>query len=328
MIRYVLILFSLAVTACSPTASDINQEYADRLANVLGLAPLSIDKPAPLASFSATRPEATFKLSVLQLANLGHCALAQDVAMHNNQLGKLAVPSEVFKYQVRFIQLASHCIQDTRTEDPEVKDILRQAAAEKRAALAQYFAFMLSAEPELNQFSRLTFAEIGKRGTDNEIQANEGLATLASVASSLATPENIDPQKITPALSKLNNNGYVQTLLTSARRQIYWNQSLTAWLSQVELQTAICPVGKNKKKALVLHNIFNKFAISQVQPYQAQLSIQLQELSDSLAQISQAISHPAYPNHAAALMVELKTSSKQHAQWWQRFYKVCKVAPV
>ncbi|ALU42079.1 DUF3080 family protein [Pseudoalteromonas rubra] len=329
MIRYAPILFSLLLAvACTPTASDINQEYANRLANVLDIPPPSIDKLSPIAEYTASRPEASFKLSVLQLANLGHCALAHNVAQHNNQLGRLAVPSEVFKYQVRFIQLAASCIQDTKTQDPEVKNILRQATEEKRTALAQYFAFMLSAEPELNQFNRLTFEETDKRGTDNEIQANEGLAALATVANSLLAPENIDPRKITPALNKLNNNSYVQTLMTSARRQISWNHSLTAWLAQIDLQETVCPEGKNKKKAQVLHNIFNKYAISQLQPYQSQLSIQLQELSNSFAQISQAIPHPLYPDHAAALMTELKLSSRQHAQWWQGFYKVCKVAPV
>ncbi|RZM74102.1 hypothetical protein C3B51_20010 [Pseudoalteromonas rubra] len=328
MIRYVLILFSLTMASCTPVASDTNQEYADRLAHVLDLSPLKVEKPDPLAPYKASRPQASFKLSVLQLANLGHCALAQDVAMHNNQLGKLAVPSEVFKYQLRFIQLADQCVEDSRTSDPEVKQVLAQAAAHKRSALSQYFAFMLSAEAELTQFSRLTFDEIDKRGTDNEIKANEGLATLASIASTLSTPEKIDPERVTPALEKLNNNHYVQTLLTSARKQIDWNQALTAWLSQVELQTAVCPEGKNKRKAEILHNVFNKFSISTLQPYQAQLSDQLQELSDSVEKISAAILYPPYPNHAKALMDELKTSSRQHAQWWQRFYKVCKVAPV
>ncbi|TMP30270.1 hypothetical protein CWB99_02555 [Pseudoalteromonas rubra] len=328
MIRYALTLFSVILVACAPVASDINQEYADRLAHVLALDPLQIAKPTPLEAYRATRPEATFRLSVLQLANLGHCALAQDVAMHNNQLGKLAVPSEVFKYQVRFIQLADQCVDDDRTSDPDVKRTLTQAAAYKRTALPQYFAFMLSAEEELTQFSRLTFAEIDKRGSDDEIRANEGLATLASIANTLSTPENIDPERITPALRKLHNNPYAQTLLTSARKQINWNQALTAWLSQVELQTTVCPEGKNKRKAEILHNVFNKFSISTLQPYQAQLSNQLQELSNSVAKISAAIPYPPYPNHAEALMDELKTSSRQHAQWWQRFYKVCKVAPV
>ncbi|MCO7187686.1 MULTISPECIES: DUF3080 family protein [unclassified Pseudoalteromonas] len=326
--RYALTLFSVVLVACTPVATDINQEYANRLAHVLELEPLHIEKPAPLEVYRATRPEVTFKLSVLQLASLGHCALAQDVAMHNNQLGKLAVPSEVFKYQVRFIQLTDQCVQDSRTSDPEVKHTLTQAAAHKRTALPQYFAFMLSAEEELTQFSRLTFAEIDTRGTNSEIRANEGLAALAGIANNLRAPENIDPERITPALRKLHNNPYVQTLLTSARKQISWNQALTEWLSQVELQAAVCPEGKNKRKAEILHNVFNKFSISTLQPYQAQLSNQLHELSDSVAQISKAIPHPLYPDHAAMLVDELKASSKRHAQWWQRFYKVCKVAPV
>ncbi|KZN30190.1 hypothetical protein N480_04365 [Pseudoalteromonas luteoviolacea S2607] len=322
-----LIALSLSLLGCSPAPSDVNQQYSVRLANVLDVSKAVIKKPKALSLTATDTPTSSYTISVIDLAKLGHCRVATHIANHNNQLGKLAKPSERFKYNVNFIRYAQTCIKHQQT-DNDVKETLSLALAEKRASLPASLAHVFTNEKELTKLLSLTFEEVTYEVSNGEIAAQEALSILATLANTLNNPNLIEENKLTSALEKLNNNPYVQSLLTSTQKQILWNSSSTHWLSQLSLENDICPEGKNKKKAKVLNNVFQKYYIQEIQAYQSKLAQRLHTLEPYFATFTEKFGKDVYPNPITPLINDLKLTAKQHVFWWQTFYKVCKVKPL
>jgi len=164
--------------------------------------------------------------------------------------------------------------------------------------------------------------------SDGEISAQEALSTLAKLTNNLGKPTHIQENNLTAALEKLNNNRYIQSLLSSTKKQIAWNLNGTRWLNEFSLTHTICPDGKNKKKAKVLNNVFQKYYIQNIQAYQSKLALRLHTIEPYFESFSHKFGAHIYPNPITPLLNELKLSAKQHVFWWQTFYKVCKVTPL
>ncbi|MBQ4809793.1 hypothetical protein A7985_04655 [Pseudoalteromonas luteoviolacea] len=322
-----LTAFSFILLGCTPAPSDVNEEYSERLANVIGVNKAVIEKPKAVKLQATNAPTSNYTISVIDLAKLGHCRVATHIANHNNQLGKLAKPSELFKYNVNFIRYAQACIQHKSTDD-DIKVTLQQALKEKQANLPASLAHVFTNEKELTKLLSLTFEEVTIETSNGEIAAQEALSIITSLVNKLDEPALIDENKLTAALEKLNNNSYVASLLTSTQKQILWNISSTHWLSQHSLEKSICPQGKNKQKAKVLNNVFQKYYIQEIQAYQSKLAQRLHTLEPFFSTFTDKFGKDLYPNPISPLLNELKLTAKQHVFWWQTFYKVCKVKPL
>ncbi|MBQ4836634.1 DUF3080 family protein [Pseudoalteromonas luteoviolacea] len=324
--KLLFIALSTVLLGCKPAPSDTNQTYTERLAKVFNSDGLSIEALSMLPYSAFDKPKSSYTISVIDLAKLGHCRVSTHIANHNNQLGKLAKPSEQFKYTLNFIRHAQACIDDERTPQ-DVQQALELARQEKLAQLYPMLAYVFTHEKELNQFFTLTFSEIKRETSKGEIQALEALNTLTSLIKGLDEPNKANGDMLTAALEKLNNNSYVQSLITSTRVQIAWNHTTTAWLNTLELEHRVCPAGKNKKRAKILNNVFQKFYIQDIQAYQSQLAKRLHDIEPHFQTFTDKFGHNTYPNLVTPLITELKQSAKSHVYWWQNFYKVCKVSP-
>ncbi|MDK1286222.1 DUF3080 family protein [Pseudoalteromonas umbrosa] len=325
--KLLLLALSTVLFGCTPAPSDTNQTYTERLGKVFSTDGLSIGSLSVLPHSVLDKPKASYSISVIDLAKLGHCRVSTHIANHNNQLGKLAKPSEQFKYNLNFIRYAQACIDDDRTPR-DVQQALALARQEKLAQLYPMLAYVFSNEKELNQFYTLTFSEVQRETSQGEIHALEALNTLSSLIDSLSEPNQANGEMLTDALEKLNNNNYVQSLITSTRSQIAWNQTTTTWLNSLDIENKVCPAGKNKKRAQVLNNVFQKFYIQDIQAYQSQLVKRLHDVEPHFETFSRKFGQQDYPNVITPLLVKLKQSAKEHVFWWQNFYKVCKVSPL
>ncbi|WP_440055963.1 DUF3080 family protein [Pseudoalteromonas sp. T1lg65] len=329
MRKLLLLVFSLfGGAACSPVPSDTYYDYRSRLANTLdtevsALAPLS-NKMLPRLD----KPTATQNISILELASLSHCKINLLIANHNNQLGKTSPPSGKLAYSIRFIQQAGDCINHPDTPK-ELAYKLRLAASEKLQQLPLWFTYMLYNEPELAMLGKASFKELPVENTKLAQDTTEAISALSQLAVSLAHPEKIDAGEINTILEGLRGQ-YVQALLSSAQKQTNLNLATTELLSNFDIEQQLCPPKQNKTKAQILSNIFSKFYLQQIQPYQALLNGQLetlitqwQPISDLLAQ--QGIEQPISPQQT---LTALKQSAKHHVQWWQKFYKTCNLSPL
>ena len=321
-------LFCLLALGCSDKPSELNQEYQQRLLNTLEL------EHQPSANLSnptlekVPLPESDITISVLDIASLGHCKVTNLIAQHNNQLGKVSYPSERLKYHIRFIQLAPACADHPKTSE-KVAAALTTAVTEKTAQLPHYFMHMMSFERELQVLGVLTRDEVPIDNVSLHGKTLEAIEQLAEMASHLEEPQKLDPEALTPALEVLSQR-YIPSLLSSVRKQSQYNRTTTTMLEQVALEQTLCQPQGNRERAEILNNVFSKFYLKQLQPYQASLTNLLAEVEMAwlpIAQLyhEQGVTPPIAPTKH---LNELKQSAKAHVTWWQKFYKLCEITPL
>ena len=92
----------------------------------------------------------------------------------------------------------------------------------------------------------------------------------------------------------------------------------------------LCPANKNKQKAQTLSNVFKKFYLEQLQPYQSFLVGRLETLQPLYQQIWHDTEMGKFvdSDSNAAILQSLKRSAKSHVTWWQGFYRTCEISPL
>lgn len=273
------------------------------------------------------------KIGITELAGISQCKLNVLISEHNNQLGKTATAASQLKYQIDFIQSAQNCLNSLDKQSKIYKKIAA-AKTQKQAQLTQFFNNMLFSEPELNSSWQLTGQELSTQpaGFSDTV---EGLKKLTTIKQLIENQNSmaINSDDILSALEPLNKYKFNQQLIQAAREQISLNHAATQFVNTLTLED-ICPKGKNKQQAKIVSNIFNKYYLKQIQPYQAQLSGYLETLQPLYVQLwfNQAVSSEEVnalldPN-AKNLLAQLKSSAKEHVIWWQKFYKTCEISPI
>ena len=273
------------------------------------------------------------KIGITELAGISQCKLNVLISEHNNQLGKTATAASKLKYQIDFIQSAQNCL-NSLDKQSKIYNKIAAAKTQKQAQLTQFFNNMLFSEPELNSSWQLTGQELSTQpaGFSDTV---EGLKKLTTIKQLIENQNSmaINSDDILSALEPLNKYKFNQQLIQAAREQISLNHAATQFVNTLTLED-ICPKGKNKQQAKIVSNIFNKYYLKQIQPYQAQLSGYLETLQPLYVQLwfNQAVSSEGVnalldPN-AKNLLAQLKSSAKEHVIWWQKFYKTCEISPI
>ena len=319
---------------CSEQPSEANKTYLSRLSSTL-----QVPKPNtnPLQQLTLVEPvealQPAIKIGITELAGISQCKLNVLISEHNNQLGKTATAASQLKYQIDFIQSAQNCL-NSLDKQSKIYNKIAAAKTQKQAQLTQFFNNMLFSEPELNSSWQLTGQELSTQpaGFSDTV---EGLKKLTTIKQLIENQNSmaINSDDILSALEPLNRYKFNQQLIQAAREQISLNHAATQFVNTLTLED-ICPKGKNKQQAKIVSNIFNKYYLKQIQPYQAQLSGYLETLQPLYVQLwfNQAISSEEVnalldPN-AKNLLAQLKSSAKEHVIWWQKFYKTCEISPI
>ncbi|MEI8669372.1 MULTISPECIES: DUF3080 family protein [unclassified Pseudoalteromonas] len=332
----ILLLVSVfTLTSCSKAPSSINNTYITRLSDTLNTSPIT---PVVLEQLKLTRPsvlsESKITLSIVELAGLTRCRLNILISEHNNQLGKTATAASQLKYQINFIQSADNCL-NTLDDNTAIYSKISDAKNQKQAHLMHYFNTMLFKEPELNRTWLLTSNELSMQpaGYSDTVEALTQLVTIKKQIKSQQFSQ-VNTDSLFNALEQLNKYRFNQALVQSARQQIALNNSATQFVKTISFGD-LCPTGKNKKEAKIISNVFQKYYLKQIQPYQAQLTGYLEVLQPlynrlwfeeniTVKQINYLIDENS-PNN---LLNQLKGSAVEHVVWWQKFYKTCEISPI
>ncbi|GKW51181.1 hypothetical protein NCCP2140_02340 [Pseudoalteromonas sp. NCCP-2140] len=320
----------VALIACTPSSGDVNHTYAQRLENVLKTESFKLSKPSTLTvnHFSEnTEDKAT--IGMLELAQLRQCKLATLIAEHNNQLGKTATPANVLSYQIKFIRSANECLESF-DEQGELVEKIKLTAVQKQANLSNYFKAMLLNESEFKQSWQLSSTHIDENtaGFSETVSAMEQIAKLNNQINT-GKINAIEPEQIINQLEVLNRFKYNKLLISAARVQTHYNQQITALLMQYS-KDELCPANKNKQKAQTLSNVFKKFYLEQLQPYQSFLVGRLETLQPLYQQIWRDTEMGKFVDSESndAILQNLKRSAKSHVAWWQGFYRRCEISPL
>ena len=327
----------LLISACSDKPTDINEQYQQRLATALNkpfpeTAKFANLKLAPIANNNESTQSQ--QLSILQLAQLSHCKLNTLIAEHNSQLGKVATAAGKLTYQIQFIQLAPSCLKKLNSESKSYQAIKHELANKKQQLLKQ-FNHLLYNDPELKRTWQLTSYAL-----DNNlaglVETELALQKLLTLKQQIIQQQytQIDSQALYPLLSVLRKFNFNQALVSAVRQQTYYNHSTSRYLASLDL-SALCNPLKNKRQAQIVSNVFKKYYLAQLQPYQAQLSGALERLMPLYQQLWLG-STTNQPELAALLqqhqpnnvLTAFKDSAKTHVTWWQKFYKTCEISPI
>lgn len=333
-LKWLLAVCCILLFGCSEQPSEANKTYLSRLSSTL-----QVPKPNtnPLQQLTLVEPvealQPAIKIGITELAGISQCKLNVLISEHNNQLGKTATAASQLKYQIDFIQSAQNCL-NSLDKQSKIYNKIAAAKTQKQAQLTQFFNNMLFSEPELNSSWQLTGQELSTQpaGFSDTV---EGLKKLTTIKQLIENQNSmaINSDDILSALEPLNRYKFNQQLIQAAREQISLNHTATQFVNTLTLED-ICPKGKNKQQAKIVSNIFNKYYLKQIQPYQAQLSGYLETLQPLYVQLwfNQAVSSEGVnalldPN-AKNLLAQLKSSAKEHVIWWQKFYKTCEISPI
>ena len=320
----------MALIACTPSSGDVNHTYAQRLENVLKTKSFKLSKPSTITVNHFTEnTEDKATIGMLELAQLRQCKLATLIAEHNNQLGKTATPANILSYQIKFIQSAKKCLESFEEQD-ELVEKIKLTAVQKQANLANYFKAMLLNESEFKQSWQLSSTHIDENtaGFSETVSAMEQIAKLNNQINT-GKINAIEPEQIINQLEVLNRFKYNKLLISAARVQTHYNQQLTALLMKYS-KDDLCPANKNKQKAQTLSNVFKKFYLEQLQPYQSFLVGRLETLQPLYQQIWRDTELAQFVDSDSndAILQSLKHSAKRHVAWWQGFYRTCEISPL
>ena len=320
----------MALIACTPSSGDVNHTYAQRLENVLKTESFKLSKPSTITVNHFTEnTEDKATIGMLELAQLRQCKLATLIAEHNNQLGKTATPANILSYQIKFIQSAKKCLESFEEQD-ELFEKIKLTAVQKKANLANYFKAMLLNESEFKQSWQLSSTHIDENtaGFSETVSAMEQIAKLNNQINT-GKINAIEPEQIINQLEVLNRFKYNKLLISAARVQTHYNQQLTALLMKYS-KDDLCPANKNKQKAQTLSNVFKKFYLEQLQPYQSFLVGRLETLQPLYQQIWRDTELAQFVDSDSndAILQSLKHSAKRHVAWWQGFYRTCEISPL
>jgi hypothetical protein len=262
----------------------------------------------------------------LQLAEIQHCKLSSHIAEHNSQLGKLAVISKEFAYQINFIKEAKNCLPSI--DNPSLKRALALALKNKIQSLDNYWQQLVFNDAQLRSLYLATPYSLYNVSENDKQNTYLALSYLQNIKLALQSQQynQIDIEQLEFYLSKLHRNKYLPSLLRALKEQISLTAEQTNMLKIIDINT-LCKPGYHSNTSTILATIFTKFYGQQIQQYHNMLLKEYQFIKPSLLSLWSNLADKPYNESLMTLDSKLKYTSVEHVSWWQGLYKVCKITP-
>jgi hypothetical protein len=328
MLVILLVMFLSVGCDSSHILQNHLQEYQDRMANVLDVAPpdkLTISLPPypPLSELKQNIPATSIKL--FEFYNLKHCELYSLVAERNTSLGNLQLPSIRYIYERRLIGALEQCLKETK--DPKLREKLESWQQTKAMQLPMVWVDLIQLSSELKQGFSANFGLVKGNQQDGLIQTKEILNYLLHINQN----QNINSAELELNLKNLMNNPLPAKLwLSQLTLTDYLNLS-TNWLVQ-HTNKLQCSGNSSEKKMEYLTNVFQQFFIEKIQPIASQINNYQYQLSPIFEQLQ------AHPHLSTSFKEYIKqfnqkgfnnyqTAMQQHILFWQGLFKRCNIKP-
>ncbi|WP_284722516.1 DUF3080 domain-containing protein [Methylophaga thalassica] len=339
---FVLALVFL-LTSCDPFSQpeSMMDEYLVRLARVL-----EQDLPAPAAPVLTKLPdkkERTLSIpeidvNMLEFLSFYGCELQVVVAERNSILGRVMLPINRLRYEVRFIESAKQCL--ATTDDKKTTHILQQAIAKKSAVLPAVFWNAIWSTEEIEQL--MTYSKGYLPVDANSINTiRTGLQALVDIK------KQIDNKKFDINLDHLGTiqqqwlySHVAGKLLKSAQLLTLRLNEATRIIDKRLIQKPFCYKQRVTPQAEILRSFFFNIYIAKVQPYLASVSQQGESifpLLDKLAvlqgesEASDEFQHYQRTyldtQSSSGIWQKLQTAIQLHTKSWQHLLKQCGMQP-
>ncbi|MCX4030009.1 DUF3080 family protein [Endozoicomonas sp. SM1973] len=344
-----LLLVTLFVSSCNqqPSTQSMMENYLSRVARTLDIDNKS-PQPAPLKLNLDKRilrlPLPDVRLDLFDVLAITHCQpLTQKLAERNSALGKVMATTHRFIFEVTLLEAINQCLAhpETQSDNQLVKQLLLWQQ-QKNAALPATLWNNLFATDEMLlslSFSTLPLAP-------NEPRAEGTIAALTFfTAQAKHMPDKLAHLAPQPTwdqhFQQLYQRRYVGELSQATQLAIASLTTVSHWLEQQQKTRPLCPQNTPTPRARILHTVFKKFYIGEVQPYLAhlnQLQIEWQQVMQRLLQqLSTQSIHPTWlqferqligqPNQPALQFILFKQATKRHARAWEQLLQQCRLMP-
>lgn len=326
--RILLLSLVLGLAGCGEGAGNATlKDYQQRLQRVLGL-----PSPTPVATTTAVFPAKSalqqplpdLRIDLLDAFATRRCGLDQLIAERNSSLGKVFTASKRLHYELRFLAVLEHCLQ--QDWDTALKGQLQQFYTQKQQSIGSAWSNMLQTDDTLRKrwlASNRSLTPGDATGFTESLGALQQLLDLqhAIQREDWLTASQIDPEQ---ALATLHRYRFLSDLQFSLRSANQWFASVNPALLAID-PGSLCPRGNNEQLT-ILGTVFRKYFINEVQAYLAELSRYQQQSWPLIAELYQdSAMLAALTDRYASQAEQLQQQLLQHVAWYQQLNQRCPV---
>ncbi|WP_417580116.1 DUF3080 family protein [Nitrincola sp.] len=342
-----LLLLGLLYGCDAADAEKMLQDYTRRVSNALDepieFSPGNSPFPALPPRRERLLPVEGLREGLIEVLQLRHCDLLPLIAERNSNLGRVMLPSQTLKYELRFLPAVEACEQDLTQRvktDASLLPLLhrvQQIVSHKQQALPRVIWNSIYASEEMEQqFSRSPDPlPLEAQGLIN--QARNTLDAFILV-SQLATNDSPWPDKrflneIETHYEQLYRMRSGQQWLHSVFLLSYTMEQVAQGIEARIERRPICFNQQPNNRSVIIQNVFRNVYATEFQPYLA--------LTDQFGQYWQA-SHQSIQQHLplppsseayflqifdsqteGSLLHRFHRAREMHTQAWQTLFSHC-----
>ncbi|WP_411360218.1 DUF3080 family protein [Pseudidiomarina sp. YC-516-91] len=323
---------ALLLSGCSDLPASLKSlnDYQQRVTNTLDQPAVSFtvpNYPRLPASRDLQVEVPRVSISLLDAWRIESCPAAQLIAERNSALGKLSQGVTRYYGDLLLVDAGRECVATLRAEDPNLAERLAAALQQKAATLEAARQQAIASDDALRHALRM--GANGLLEADDAVFA-EQLAALEQVVYALeqSQPQS-DAARVEAALQTIHQSDYLPSLWRTLQEQSAYLAQL-ATITDNLAERAGCDAPSRPQRAEILHTVFLKFFIGEVQPQLAAVTAQGQRAAVVLQRLQALTSQPLLQDYLAQLqgsVAQLRVATKTHVQPWQNFFTACEFTP-
>lgn len=348
-----LIGLTFLLTGCSSNTADaMLAEYTERMSNVL-----ETDIPGSQAAQQFSLPKkrqrvisiADLRQGLWEVLDFRQCDMLSIISERNSLLGKVMLPSQKMRYELRFIGALKTCkaklaaVTEPDESQLAFKERLDEIYQLKASNLPAEIWNGIYASDEISKhFNKganpLSVEQLS--GSSNHSSIDNALAKLAHL-SALVNSESFE---LPVWLDKIEDEYAVFHYSDFGSQLLVTMPLLTSTLNQVAvaIETRLkhkpfCYKGHQPQRATVLNNVFRKYYVEQVQPYMALLEQQAKPWFETHEAIMTRLPAPPLMQQYRQQVLSMQNPNSLWGQWitarnrhtkaWQTILGQCNMMP-
>jgi len=347
--RITIVCSVLLLFACQPNQqlkTDLDT-YKDRISNVLELELRNAEPDLSLgfAKKSALNTQIpTIEMNLREFYGIESCPLKQLIAQRNTALGKIALPSQRFIYEVEVLNVLKACIdaikyksesnqqtQDLASDQEKELGLLLQWYNAKQNAYDANWANLLTQSDELySSFAR----SAGFISGDHSDDINSALVDLKYFLSLYPLSDSLMQQDMEDLELHLQSMAMHQFYARTWRSMLLITSELAVLNYSLKQRLAEfnCKSPSNKATLDIVRNVFSKYFLMEIQPKASVLNSYYYQLAPLMEKLAKKAPLPAsfsesVVKHNTQTFENYAETMRQHIQLWQSFFSNCDISP-
>lgn len=327
-----LVMVGCLLVGCSQSATDLHDDYLNRLSNVLNTERRDWRPPPPgnAPRASALRlPIPDLRMNPVSYWNVRHCEIFNLISERNSILGRVATPNRIWRYEARVLAALDAC-----QTHPETSESMLEALSDwQEAKLAAWPYATWNGTIGSDPVRDLWRADADGWSPDNlpsltEMQADLGTLILwATHWPEAEIPDSDSFSAVYQRLERFNHGGqWRRSVQISGSGLQHANETLKTALEN----DSLCPSHQRTRDAEHAQNVLMQFFIGEIQPYIAGLNRRGEQILSTFSELTDGITveHPEWLSFMEQVVADhetLQSVSREHAELWQQTLERCQI---